>query len=391
MTKTKAAQDRDHRICSTCIYDSRIPGIIFDSSGRCNYCAQALFLRETYGTGEPRGRALLDAILAEIRSEGRKKKYDCVIGVSGGTDSSYLLCKAVEWGLRPLAVHYDNTWNSAIATQNIQKVTKATRTDLYTHVVDNREVDDIKRAFLLAGVPEFDADTDIAFVQTLRKAAASVGVRYILEGHSFMTEGVSPVGGNYLDGAYVADVHDRFGRLPRKTFPNMTFTAFLRWATINNQRFIRPLWYLDYDKEQARDYLKSVANWLYYGGHHLENRASSFAHTIWLPQRFGVDYRNLSLAALARRGAMSREKAIEIYRRPISVDPGLVEYVKKRVGFGDSQFQECMRGPKRSFRDFKTYKRRFELFRPVFYALARTNRVPMSFYLKYCFPIKAPE
>jgi hypothetical protein len=388
MTATKAAIDGEHRVCSACIYDSRVPGITFDGSGRCNYCAQVSFLRETYGTGEPKGRDLLDAILAEIRSEGRGKRYDCVIGVSGGTDSSYLLCKAVEWGLRPLAVHYDNTWNSAIATQNIRKVTEATRTDLHTHVVDNREVDDIKRAFLLAGVPEFDADTDIAFVQTLRKAAASVGVRYILEGHSFMTEGVSPVGGNYLDGAYVADVHDRFGRLSRRTFPNMTFASFLRWATIHNQRFIRPLWYLDYDKERARDYLKSAANWLYYGGHHLENRASTFAHTVWLPQRFGVDYRNLTLAASARRGAMSREEAVEIYRRPVSVDPRLVEYVKKRVGFEDSQYQECMGGPKRSFRDFKTYKRRFELLRPLFYVLAKTNRVPMSFYLKYCFPLE---
>lgn len=389
MKENKGALERESRICSACIYDSRVPGINFDGSGRCNYCAQVSFLQETYGTGKAKGQRMLEAILAEIRSEGKGKKYDCVIGVSGGTDSSFLLCKAVGWGLRPLAVHYDNTWNSATATQNIRKITEVTQTDLYTHVVDNREVDDIKRAFLLAGVPEFDADTDIAFVQTLRRAAALVGVRYILEGHSFMTEGISPVGGNYLDGAYVKDVHDRFGRFPRRTFPNMTFTAFVRWTTLHSQRFIRPLWYLNYDKDQAREYLKSVANWLYYGGHHLENRASTFAHTVWLPQRFGVDYRNLTLAASVRRGAMSKEKAIETYRQPISVDPRLVEYVKKRVEFDDNQYSQCMRGPKRTFRDFKTYKKRFERLRPLFFLLAKANRVPMSFYLKYCFPIKS--
>lgn len=378
------------RVCSRCIYDARIPNISFDEDGVCNYCRQVENLVAEFGTGAPKGNDLLEKIISDIKREGRNKKYDCVIGVSGGTDSSYLLLKAREWQLRPLAVHYDNTWNSAVATMNIGRVTSALGIDLYTHVVDNKEVDDIKKAFLLAGVAEFDADTDIAFVQVLRSAAARYGVRYILEGHSFVAEGLSPVGSNYLDGAYVADIHDKFGTRRRKTFPNLTFFQFMKWALIYRQKFIRPFWYMDYSKEAARQELTEKTGWEYYGGHHLENRASTFAHTVWLPQRFKMDYRNLTLAADVRRGVLDQAVALEQYRKQVVPDPELVTYLKKRLKISDAQFGEIMGGPVRTWRDFRTYKRRFELLRPMFYMLAKANLVPMSFYLKYCFPAKAP-
>ncbi|MDP3082615.1 MAG: N-acetyl sugar amidotransferase [Rubrivivax sp.] len=377
------------QICSSCIYDSRVPNIDFDVDGVCNYCHQVDKLKAQYGTGAAKGNDLLDAIFVDIKRTGRGKKYDCVIGVSGGTDSSYLLSLAVERGLRPLAAHYDNTWNSAIATQNIRRLTATLGVDLYTHVVDNKEVDDIKRSFLLAGVPEFDADTDIGFVQVLRTAAAKYSIKYILEGHSFVTEGISPVGGNYLDGAYVADIHRRYGRRRMRTFPNMPFWQFMKWALVYRQQFIRPLWYIDYSKEDAREYLQKHMGWEYYGGHHLENRASTFAHTVWLPQRFGIDYRNLSLAASVRRHVMDRDEAIECFGKPVVPDPELIAYVCKRVGFTPQELQACMDGPRRTFRDFRTYKKRFERLRPMFRLLANANLVPMSFYLKYCFPIKS--
>jgi len=342
-----------------------------------------------YGTGLPSGLKKLETIITEIKSAGRRLKYDCVVGVSGGTDSSFLLCKALDWGLRPLAVHYDNTWNTAIATQNISKITKALDVDLYTHVVNNREVDDIKRAFLMAGVPEFDADTDIGFVQVLRSTAARYGLKYILEGHSFMTEGISPVGGKiYVDGGYVADVHDKYGKLKRKTFPNMTFWQFMKWILCYRQRFIRPLWYIDYNKETAREYLHKRTGWEYYAGHHLENRASAFTHTVWLPQCFGIDFRNLTLAASVRRGVLNRKDAIKAYRTPVAADPELVAFVKKRTLINDDEYNKCINGLKRTYLDFRTYKKRFEHLRLLFYFLTKANFVPMSFYLKYCFPIK---
>lgn len=375
-------------MCSRCIYDSSVSGIYFDEQGVCNYCHQIEKLEQDYGTGLKKGEEALEKIIDEIKQAGSGKKYDCIVGVSGGTDSSYLLMKCVDWGLRPLAVHYDNTWNTAVSTENIRAVTKALGVDLHTHVLDNREADDLKRAILLAGVPEFDADTDIAFVQVLRSAAARYRVKYILEGHSFRAEGVSPIGSNYFDGAYVKDIHRRFGSGVRlKTFPNLTFFEFLKWAVLYRQKFIRPLWYLNYSKDDAKGVLTQRLGWKDYGGHHLENRASMFAHTVWWPNRTGDDFRNLTLAARVRSGLMSREEAISEYRTPIPPQPELIEYVRKRAKLTEEEFERALRGPARTFRDFKTYKRRFELMRPFFYVLAKKGLVSMSFYLKYCFPL----
>ena len=374
-------------VCSRCIFDSKTPGIVFDSEGVCNYCRQVDALKAQYQTGTPQGEEYLNEKIEQIKRVGQRKKYDCVIGVSGGTDSSYLLIKALEWGLRPLAVHYDNTWNSAIATENIRKVTSDLDVDLYTYVIDNKEADDIFRAFFLSGVPEFDASTDIAFVQVLRSAAAKYGVKYILEGHSFVAEGVSPMGKNYFDGKYIESIHKQYGKKPLKTYPNLTFGRFLKWTVLHRQTFLRPLWYIAYSKQDAREILEKQTSWEYYGGHHLENRATAFLHTYYNPKKFGIDNRNWTLAADAREGRLSREEALEIYRTPTEPDEELVRYAKRRMGLTDDEFEAAMNGPQRSFRDFATYKERFERWRPIFALMEKRGLVTTSFYKKYCFPL----
>ncbi len=375
--------------CARCIFDESIPNITFDSLGVCNFCTQVDSLIEQYGTGTTKGEQMLGVILDDVRRSGIGRKYDCVVGVSGGTDSSFLLLKCKDWGLRPLAVHYDNTWNSAIATENIRKVTSALGVDLHTYVIDNCESEDIFRAFLMAGVPEFDASTDIAFAQVLRSTAAKFGIRYILEGHSFCEEGVSPMGTNYFDGKYVQDVHRKFGRIKMRTYPNLTFWRFIKWALLYRQKFIRPFWYIHYSKQEAREILRKHTDWQDYGGHHLENRASAFLHLVYNPVKFGIDNRNWALSAKARSAQISKEDALAIYRSPIGETEELVTYVKKRLGLNDEEYEQAMNGSKRSFRDFKTYKKDFERLRPLFHMLAKANLVPMSFYLKYCFPAKA--
>jgi N-acetyl sugar amidotransferase len=378
-------------ICSRCIFDSNTPGIYFDEEQICNYCQQVYSLSEQYGTGTEKGEIALQSIIDEIKRSGKKKKYDCVIGVSGGTDSSYMLVKSLEWGLRPLAVHYDNTWNSAIATENIRKVTSKLNVDLSTYVIDNKEADDIFRSFLLAGVPEFDASTDIAYAQVLRSTAAKYNIKYIFEGHSFIEEGVSPMGKNYFDGEYVADIHKTYGRIRMKSYPNLTFFQFMKWVLVYRQKFIRPFWYIKYSKNEAKRILEETTGWQYYGGHHLENRASAFLHTIYNPQKFKIDNRNWTLSALARNGVISREEALERYHSPIDDMTGLEGYVKKRLGLSSEEYKQIMNGPTRTFRDFKTYKKRFERLRPLFFVFAKANLVPMSFYLKYCFPLKSDD
>jgi N-acetyl sugar amidotransferase len=376
------------KVCSRCIYDERVAAIQFDAQGVCNYCLQVDRLKQEYGTGTDEGERKLAVIVEEIKRAGRGRKYDCVIGVSGGTDSSYMVYLAKRWGLRPLAVHYDNTWNSAIATQNIRKVLAALDVDLYTHVVDNKESDDIFRAFFRAGVAEIEAATDLALAETLYRAASRHDTKYVLEGHSFVTEGVTPVGRNYFDGQYVRSIHRRFGTRPMKTYPLMTFSRFLWWSCVARIRKIRPFWYIRYSKEDARAFLEKTYGWQYYGGHHLENRMTAFFHGIYAPQKFHSDFRNNALSALVRNHQMSREDAWAEYMKPPQVEDELLAYFKKRLRLTDEEYERVMRAAPKEWREYPTYKRRFERLRPLFGLLAKRNLVPMSFYLKYCFPVQ---
>ena len=376
------------QICTRCIYDERVNGITFNNNGECNYCKQIDDLKAQYGTGTSIGEKALEAIVEDVKKAGKGKKYDCVVGVSGGTDSSYLLYLALKWGLRPLAVHYDNTWNSAIATENIRKVLSVLNIDLYTHVIDNKEADDIFKAFFTASVAEIEASTDLALAETMYRAASKYGVKYVFEGHSFVTEGITPVGKNYFDGKYIKSIHKKYGKLPMKTYPLMTFSRFIYWTVFKRIKKIRPFWYIDYNKEEARSFLEKEYDWKYYGGHHLENRMTAFFHSYYMPKKFDTDFRNNTLSANVRNGKMTKEEAWKEYNTEPHLEADLLEYFKKRLFLTDEEFHDIMNKPIKSWYEFPTYKKRFERLRSLFFILAKANLVPMSFYLKYCFPSK---
>ncbi len=373
------------RRCTRCLYDETLPNIKFDEKGVCNYCHISDQLNDEYPTGEE-GRQRLQSIAEQVRKEGRGKKYDVVVGVSGGADSSYLLYLTKELGLRPLAVHFDNTWNSTVATENIHDVLKKLNVDLWTYVVDNKEYDDIYRSFLKAGVPDTEAPTDIGLAVVLNMACEKFGVRYIFEGHSFRTEGVAPLGWVYMDAKYIQSVHKTFGTMPLNTYPNMLMPNFIKWTALLGIKKIRPLYYIDYVKKDAMKLLTSELGWEWYGGHHLENRFTAFWHTYYIPKRYGLDTRLLGHAALVRSGQMNREQGLDLLSKPQEYDNELVEMVLKRLGFTESEFQELMSLPKKTYRDFRNYKKTFERMRPFWWLMYRLNRVPKSFYLKFCFP-----
>lgn len=296
---------------------------------------------------------------------------------------------AIKLGLRPLAVHYDNTFNTATATQNIRKITSKLNIDLYTYVVDNVEIEDIYRSFFKASVPEIDASTDIALAEILYRAASKYGVKYIIEGHSYMEEGITPLGKNYFDGKYIASIQKQFGKMKIKSFPNMPFWTFIKWIAFKRIKKIRPFWYMDYSKEEAKELLKKEYGWEDYGGHHLENRMTAFYHSIYSPKKFDIDYRNNTLSAKVRNGKMNRKDAIkEYYETPPFIEEGLVAYIKKRLNFSDKEFEEVMNLKPKYWYEYPTYKKRFERLRPFFFLLQKSNLVPRSFYMKYCFPVK---
>lgn len=371
--------------CARCLYDETTPRISFDEQGVCNYCHTHDRLNLEYPTGEP-GRARLHAIADEIRRAGRGKKYDVIVGVSGGCDSTYMLYLTKELGLRPLAAHFDNTWDSTIAVENIHDALKKLDVDLYTYVVDNKEYDDLYRSFLKAGVPDVEAPTDIGLAVTLNRAAEEYGIKYIFEGHSFRTEGIAPLGWMYMDGRYISSIQKQFGAVPLKTYPNMLLPDFIKWTAILGLRKIRPLYYIDYVKSDAMQLLTEKLGWEWYGGHHLENRFTAFWHTYFMPQRYGIDTRLLGYAALVRSGQMTREQGLELIAEPQTFDPELVAMVKKRLGFTDAEFDALMNLPKKTYRDYPTYKKTFEQMRPFWWLMYKMNRVPKSFYLKFTAP-----
>ncbi|RRV29810.1 N-acetyl sugar amidotransferase [Pseudomonas sp. o96-267] len=373
-------------ICARCIYDERVPNISFDDNGICNYCRQIEELEQQFPNDE-RGERALEAIVAEMKVAGQGKKYDALIGVSGGCDSSYLMhLMTKKYGLRLLAVHFDNTWNTTIATQNIHAVTDKLGIDLFTYVVEAEEFDDIILSFLKSGVRDIECPTDIGLATTMNIAAEKYNIRYKIDGHSFRTEGTAPMGWIYMDAKYIKSVHREFGSVPMKTFPNLWLHKQLKWMLFNKIKSVRPLYYLKYDKERAKKLLADEYGWVWYGGHHLENRTAAFFHSYFFPKRWNSDFRVVGYSAYCRDGRMSREQALAFMKEPPYLEEGLLEYYKKRLGLNDQEFDGLMNAPKRYYTDFKTYKKTFEMMRPFFYMMAKWGLVPWSFYIKYTLP-----
>lgn len=370
------------KTCKRCIYHENIPNISFDSEGICNYCRTTEELEKTYPTGYEGEKIFLE-LIEKIKKSGKNKKYDCVIGVSGGCDSSYLMYIAKKYGLRPLAAHLDNTWNTTISVENIKKVLKKLDVDLYTYVIDNEEFNDMARAFLDASVPEIDALSDIALVTVLYMIAEEHGIEYIFDGHSFRTEGITPAGWFYFDGKYIQSIHEKYGKMKMKTYPNLWLRRWLKWIIVNRIKRVRPLYYFTYPKEEVKLFLNKEFGWKWYGGHHMENKYTLFCDNYIMPTKFGIDLRYVEFSALVRSGQMTREEALELIKKPPPAEPEIIEEVKKRLGYSEEDFNRILKLPKKSAKDYETYHKTFKRMRPFFWIMYKLNLVPHSFYIKY--------
>ena len=369
--------------CSRCLYDTTIPNITFDEHGICNYCHLHDSLEIQYPS-EKQGFSILQNIAKRIKHAGKGKKFDCIVGVSGGCDSSYLLYIAKElMGLRPLAVHFDNTWNTELSTQNMHNIVKKLNVPLEIYTVDAQEYDDIYKAFLKSGVADIESPTDIALASVLNRVADKHNVKYVLEGHNFRTEGISPLGWLYMDNRYIESVHAKFGTLPLITYPRMPLHTQLYWM-MRRIRKIRPLWYLSYNKEEIKQFLEKNFNWHWYGGHHLENKFTAFYHSYFMPRRYGIDTRLLGLSAMVRTGRMARDQALQ--EIPFHMEDGLIAYLKQRLDISSEELEIYLTQPRKTYRDFTTYKKTFERMRPFFWLMAKLNLIPYSFYIKYTKP-----
>jgi hypothetical protein len=346
---------KELKICSRCVLDTTVNDIWFDDLGQCKYCN----IHDEMDKLHPISAGLekeLEAIIRKIKLSGKNKKYDCIAGVSGGRDSTYTLLTAVRLGLRPLAVHFDNGWNSDISVQNIRKACDILKVDLYTVVADWEEFKDLQLSFLKASTPDADVPTDYAIYSVLYHVANKEHIRYILNGHSYRTEGTSPISWTYMDPLYVRSVHRKFGKLKKfRSFPHMTFAI-----------------------------LTDEIGWQYYGGHHHENLYTRFFQSYYLPKKFGIDKRKVELSALIRSGQISREEALqEIYSSPYMFDDKTVEYAYKKLGLSREEFHNIMNLPQRSYNDYPNYLRLIRILRKPIKIAAGLKLVPQILYLKY--------
>jgi hypothetical protein len=339
-------------------------------------------MEKQYPTGL-KGRTILNTIYEEIKREGQGKPYDCIIGLSGGCDSSYALAHMVDHDLKPLAVHWNNNWNTEIAHENIENITQALGVDLLTVTVDKKEYDDLCLAFLKARVPDADIPNDIAIAKVLYQATELADVKYIINAHSFRTEGTTPLGWSYMDGGYIEDINRNYGSISLRTYPNLSYEEFKRYIVKEYKR-IRPLYYLEYDKAEAIKTLEKRFKWRWYGGHHLENDYTIFVGSFLQPQYFNMDLRYIEFSALIRSEQMTREKAETLIKTQPQFTPSLLAKVFGRLGLNRDSFDKIMAEPQRSHSDFDTYRSRFQEDRDFFKLAYDQGVIPATFYKKYC-------
>jgi len=370
-----------HQVCTRCVIDSDVPGTFFDEYGICNYCKLHDILTDEWPIGQ-KGQEILDGLVEKMNTHGRGKRYDCIVGVSGGTDSTYLLYLTKKLGLRPLAVHFDNGWNSEIAVNNIHKALAKLDIDLQTYVVDWEEFKDILVSFLKASFPWADVPTDIGITSSLYRIAAQEGVKYVIVGNHFRTEGKMPTEWTYADGRLIRHIHKRFGKNKMKTFPNLNLFDFFYFSIIKRIRLVRILNYVDYRKDEARKLLEEELDWNYYGGHHYESIFTRFCYSYFLPEKFNIDKRKITHSALVRSGEMGRQRALEdIATLPYPADrvEDDIDYVIKKLGLTEDDFTEIMNLPPKDFRDF-----------PSYYSLFQTLKPLVSLFLRIALPWKPP-
>jgi N-acetyl sugar amidotransferase len=370
-------------ICGRCVMDTSDPEIRFDEQGVCNHCHayDALAAREVR-TGQAGKEALL-RIVDRIKASGRGKQYDCVMGVSGGVDSTYLAYIAKQLGLRPLAVHMDNGWDSELAVSNIEKVLKTLSIDLYTEVLDWEEFRDLQLAFLKASVSDAEIPTDHAIGAAIYRVASERGIRYVLSGENVATEGILPGSWTYgvWDWKYIRAVHQRFGTVPLRTFPHYSLADLFYYRAARQIRSIRPLNLLPYVKSDVMRLLQHELGWKYYGGKHYESIYTRFFQGYILPRKFGIDKRKAHFSTLVCSGQISRDTALaeltcESYSPELQRQDH--EYVTKKLGLRPEEFAAIMALPIRTHRDFPNAEAMFHRVRGLVYGARRLRLLPGS-------------
>lgn len=357
----KIMNNRKYDICSNCVMDTTDSVIQFDGNGVCDHCNTFYTeVKPHWHTGD-KGWEEIKGIAAEIKKAGRGKEFDCIVGMSGGIDSSYLVYLAKEkLGLRPLVFHVDAGWNSQEAVNNIEKIVDKLELDLYTEVINWEEMKDLQLSFMKSGVSHIDAPQDHAFFATMYKFSSKHKIKHILTGGNYSTECIrNPLEWMYYqsDSRQLLDIHKRFGKRPLKTYPitNVLWhKVYLRY--IKNIKLVRPLDYMSYHKESATQFLVDNFGYQRYKQKHFESRFTKFYESYWLPKKFGFDTRKVQYSSLILTEQMSREDALAQLKTPAHDESTIdqeFEFVSNKLGISVDELQSYLDGPNKTYKDYK--------------------------------------
>ena len=360
-----------YRQCNRCVMDTSDSEITFNENGYCNHCLEYF---ENTSKRTYRGKEtdqILAQLVEKIKKTGKNKKYDCVLGLSGGIDSCYSAYIARQLGLRVLTVHLDNGWNSETAVKNIKYVAGKLGFDYQSYVLDWEEFKDLQLSFLKASVPEAETPTDIAILAALHKVAAKYNIKYIISGGNFVTEGILPKSWHYdaKDEKYLKSIHKLFGTKKLKTFPTFGFLKEMYYKFIKGIKIIYLLNYIPYSKKEAMKVIEKELDWKYYGGKHYESKYTGFLQSYILPEKFNIDYRLATFSTQICAGEMTREEALtELKNKPY--DPEKVyeekEYVSKKLGISVNEFNEIMKTPKKTHYDYPNNQKILEFIYKIY-------------------------
>jgi len=360
--------------CKNCLISTDVPGSEFES-GVCRYCRIHDKLERQYPSSFEHLRILTE----KIKKAGKRRQYDCLLGISGGCDSSYLLHLTVKiLRLRPLVIHFDNRWNTEQAENNMRKIVDILSVDFIRHQLSKEMYDKLNRAFFEASVSDADVPNDMAMLAIFKDVAKRYKIRYIFNGHSFRTEGTTPLDWTYMDARYIQSVYSSKWGEEIEGFPLLTFWKQLKWA-FSGIKEVRPLYFVAQRKEDIKKFLTKEYGWEDYGGHHLENKYTAFVASYLLPKKFGIDKRVIEYSALIRSGQMTKSEA----KLKLKKEPYLAGSVLEEIKGMYPDFNEIMRKPVVLHDSYETHHRLFRKYRWLIWLAVKFHLLAETFYIKY--------
>lgn len=357
---------RPYQICTRCVMDTSDEDIVFEEQGVCNHCKDFEIVLKQPKYNKAESDQKLKELISRVKAKGEGKKYDCLVGISGGVDSCYTayLCKI--WGLKPLLLHMDNGWNSDISVQNVKNMVEKLELDYVSYVLDWKEFREIQLAFLKASIVDLEMPTDLAIPASLYQTAAKYGIKYLISGGNYSGEGILPLTWGYhvlKDGYLYRHIVKKYGALKNSNVPYVGLYSEFYYKMVKGIKTLYPLNYVDYNKDEAREFLKKEFDWRDYGGKHHESKITAFWQSYAMPTKFNMDYRRATLSSQIVSGHIKKAEALLVLENlPYDVQKNEEDknYIAKKFNISRIELEKFLSEKPKTYKDFPNQKKLIE-------------------------------